>query len=171
MMPSGMVTPLRVLINDLDASPTYSDARLSQALCVASQQIQVHLSFSTTYTIDYTALTITPDPTVAATRDEDFVVLAVLKAACFMDQSLMRTKAAAAGLRATLGSLSLDTSNNLDGFIKMLQLGPCANFDDMAKDYAFGNPNIMKAVLSPFVNNQFDPRDLNYYMGSDRDRS
>lgn len=160
MMPSGMVTPLRVMIGDLEATQVYSDDRLSQVLAVAAQQVQVHLSFSTTYTINYTNNSISPDPTASTPPDDDFVVLTVLKAACFIDTNALRTKAALAGIRATLGALSLDTSNNIQGYINTIKLGPCAMFEDLAADYAFGNPNIWKAILSPFINNQFDPRNL-----------
>jgi len=155
----SLVTSLRVMINDLETDPTYSDNRLKQVLCVAAQQVKVHLSF-TDYTINLPALTITPNPTAAATLDEAYAALVVLKAACFIDTNALRTKAALAGIRATLGALSLDTSNNIQGYINTIKLGPCAMFDDLAADYAIGNPNIWKAILSPFINNQFDPRNL-----------
>lgn len=169
MMPSGIVIPVRVLIGDLDSPSVYSDTRLSQVIAVAAKQVQMHLSFTQTYVIDYTALTITPDPTAEATLDDDFSMLVALKSACFIDTNTLRAKAAMAGLRATIGSLSLDTSNNLQGYLKTVEMGPCAMFEDLSVDYAYGNINLWKAILSPFINNQFDPR----YLGANptvRDR-
>jgi len=166
-----MVIMLRLLINDMGDTQTYSDTRLAQLLCLGAKYVQEHQDgFAATYTIGVSELIMSPDPVVIG--DDDFVGLTVLKAACFIDQGTVRTKAAAAGLRATLGSLSLDTSNNLDGFLKMLDKGPCAMFDDLIKDFAYGKPALFRAILSPFVNNKFDAaRNLNYYMSSNRDRS
>lgn len=169
MMPSGIVIPLRVFIGDLDSPSVYSDSRLSQVAAVAAKEVQMHLSFTQTYTIDLTSLTISPDPTASATLDDDFCMLTALKAACYIDTNSLRAKAALAGLRATIGSLSLDTSNNLQGYVKTIEMGSCAMFEDLAIDYAYGNINLWKAILSPFINNQFDPRNLTGNF-SERDR-
>lgn len=160
-----MVIMLRLIINDMGDTQTYSDTRLAQLLCLAAKYVQEQGGFAATYTIGVSELTMSPDPVVIG--DDDFIGLTVLKAACFIDQSTVRTKAAAAGLRATLGSLSLDTSNNLDGFLKMLDKGPCAMYEELAKSFAYGQHGLFRAILSPFVHNQFDPRSLDSY----RDRS
>ena len=58
-----MVTILRTIISDLDAS-SYSDSRLQQILVVAAQYVQQEISFTTTYTVNIDSPDIAPDPTV-----------------------------------------------------------------------------------------------------------
>ncbi len=155
-----MTLMLRYLINDLESTPTYSDARLAQLLCVAAQYVKQDIQ-STTYTIDVPASTITPDPVEVA--DDAFINLTVLRAACFIDQSTLRAGAATAGLKAVLGPMSLDTSsaNSIQGYVEVLKNGACLAYKGMLQQYMFGNLDIVKAVLSPFTHNQFDPRNGN----------
>lgn len=154
-----MLVMLRFMINDLDDPQTYSDARLGQILCMAAQYVQQELTFlPNVYLISVSELTIAPDPLVI--NDLNFITFTVLKAACFIDQSNLRTRAALAGVRAILGPMSLDTQNMLQGFIKVLETGPCASYNEMKLQYGFGNQSVIHAVLSPFVNNKFDPRVL-----------
>lgn len=158
MMPSGMLVPLRVLINDLDSPPTFSDARLSQILVVAARYVQQDMQI-TTYTFDFSAYTITPDPTATDTLNDTFSNLTVLKATCLMDQSELRTQSAVLGVRAMLGPMSLDTTaRNPGGLIAAIKNGACAVYAEMLSQYNFGNVDIIKAIMSPFSHNQFDPR-------------
>jgi len=158
-----MTLMLRFVINDLESTPTYSDARLMQLLCVAGQYVKRDLGI-TTYTIDISDATITPDPVDEA--DDVFINLTVLRAACFLDQSSLRTRASAAGVRASLGPMSLQVSDNsVQGFVELLKNGSCAAYQDALRDYAYGggaNSAMWQAVLSPFIHNQFDPRNLGY---------
>ncbi len=164
MMPSGMILPLRVLINDLSDTPTYSNERLSQVLVVAVGYVQQDLRIST-YTTNSTLYTISPDPTATDTLDTTFVNFAAMKAACFIDQSALRTKASAAGVRAVLGPMSLQvTDNAIQGFVELMKNGACAAYQQMLMNYMTGNLNVISAILSPFAHNQYDPRE-----GSDLD--
>ncbi len=155
-----MVTMLRFVINDLDDTPTYSDARLTQLLCVAAQYVKQDTA-DTTYTISVSNATITPSPSDAASNV--FMNLTVLRAACFIDQSSLRTRSSTAGVRAALGPMSLAVSDNsIQGFVELLKNGSCAAYQDALRDSAYGNLQVLSAVLSPFIHNQFDPRNLSY---------
>jgi hypothetical protein len=152
---------LRVLINDLSASPTYSDDRLEQTLIVAAKLVYQDIDISYTYTISIENVSISPDPTTNS--DDAFLNFIVLKAACIADQSTFRTKAALEGIRAALGPASLSVGGHLPGFKTLLELGPCATYTEMKEQFEFGNVNIVKGILSPFVGNRFDPKTLYGY--------
>ena len=163
-----LVPLLRNIINDVDEDNyTYTDARLEELLVVSAQLVIVDIvNLPTTYTVDVTQYSISPDPT--STRDDAFINFVVLKAACLTDQGLYRSKALAAGIRARCGPASIDTMKHIDGFRDLITFGPCKAYETLKKDYMFGNPNIA-AVLSPFVSNDFDPSAL--YMYFHRSRS
>ena len=157
--PDVTISMLRVLINDLDG-PTYeySDDRLMQTLVVAAQLVNQEIDFSTTYTINVPRVTISPDPT--AVPDDAFTNFITLKAACFMDMSTFRTKATIAGLKAKCGPAVLETVEHLKGFKELLTLGPCAAYKTLKTEWTFGNAQVVEAILSPFVSNNFDPQNL-----------
>jgi|TARA_B100002019_G_scaffold50768_1_gene43170 hypothetical protein len=161
---------VRTLISDLADSPTYSDDRLQQTIVIAASYVQREMNFDTEYDIDLVNLTITPDPAVASTRDEDFIGFSALRAGCFLDQSTFRTKAASEGIRTQLGPANLSVAGNLKGYQMILETGPCAMYDKLKLEYEIGNIKYVKAVLSPFVGNKFDPRSLLSDHG-DRDRT
>ena len=161
---------VRTLISDLADVPTYSDDRLQQTIVIAASYVQREMNFDTEYEIDLVNLTITPDPAVASTRDEDFMGFSALRAGCFLDQSTFRTKAASEGIRTQLGPANLSVAGNLKGYQMILETGPCAMYDKLKLEYEIGNIKYVKAVLSPFVGNKFDPRSLLSDHG-DRDRT
>ena len=161
---------VRTLISDLADTPTYSDDRLQQTIVIAASYVQREMNFDTEYAIDLVNLTITPDPAVAATRDADFIGFAALRAGCFLDQSTFRTKAASEGIRTQLGSANLSVAGNLKGYQMILETGPCAMYDKLKLEYEIGNIKYVKAILSPFVGNKFDPRSVLSDHG-DRDRT
>jgi hypothetical protein len=151
---------VRSLINDLGPDPTYSDDRILQLAVVAANYVSKEVNLSRTYNIDMVNVDITPDPSDNATRDTDFISFIALKSACLLDQSTFRTKAALEGIRTSLGSASLSVAGNLSGYKTILQEGPCKLYDQLAMDINIGNASVVRAVLSPFVGNNFDPRYL-----------
>lgn len=162
---------VRVLINDLGATLTYSDDRLEELLCVAGKIILTEsIDFDYDYTITVSTHTISPDPVTVG--DNAFFNFVCLKAACFADVSTYRTKSAVAGLIAKMGPAMLDTKDHLAGFLNILNTegGPCKAFEQLKKEFMFGNANICRVILSPFVSNDFDPSSLSDYSGSERDR-
>tara|TARA_R100001163_G_C5055102_1_gene191586 strand:- start:1360 stop:1887 length:528 start_codon:yes stop_codon:yes gene_type:complete len=160
---------VRVWINDLADSPTYSDDRLQQVIVVAGQYVTREINFDTSYKCDILNLDISPDPSLSSTRDEAFITFVTLKSACLLDQSTFRTKAAGEGIRAGLGAASVSVAGNLKGYKEILDVGPCALYEKLRMEYEIGNANGIKAVLSPFVGNNFDARYLNREHGRSRD--
>lgn len=162
---------LRVLINDLGATLTYSDARLEELLCVAAKiLLSESINFSYDYTVTISTHTISPDPIVNG--DSAFFNFIVLKAACIADISTYRTKSAVSGLVAKMGPASLDTKDYVTAFLNILNTegGPCKAFERLKMEYSFGNANICRVILSPFVSNDFDPQSLSFYDNGSRDK-
>ena len=151
---------IRTLINDLQDPPTYSDSRIIQLSTVAAQYVLNEVNLSVKYNIDIVNQTISPDPSDPASRDTDFVGFIGLKASCILDQSTFRTKAVMEGVRTALGSANLSITGNLAGYKTILDKGPCALYDQLVLDHNIGNATAVRAVLSPFVGNNFDPRYL-----------
>lgn len=155
-----MVVMLRVMINDLGDSPTYSDSRLEQMLSLSAKYVQEEIYFAVTYTIDVSDASISPDPTITANLDTSFTNFVVLKAACLADWGTFRQKALLSGLKARCGPAILETMEHMVGFRELISQGPCAAYDALKQDYQFGNVENIRAVLSPFRGNNFDPSSL-----------
>jgi hypothetical protein len=151
---------VRSLINDLGATPTYTDERILQLSVVAANYVTKEVNLSRDYSIDIVNIDITPDPSDNTTRDTDFISFIALKAACLLDQSTFRTKATMEGIRTALGSANLSVSGNLSGYKTILDQGPCKLYEQLTLDHNIGNATAVRAVLSPFVGNNFDPRYL-----------
>lgn len=149
----------RTLINDLNEPYEFSDERLQQLLTVAGKYVQFDVNLEHAYNIDVVNSNITPDPTID--NDSIFVSLCCLKAACIVDQSNLRTRAALEGIRTSLGSANLTVQGSLQGFIAILDKGPCALYDELTSHWDVRNASAWAAILSPFVNNRYDPRYLN----------
>jgi len=157
--PDVIIPMVRILINDYDnTSYEYSDDRLLDTIVVAAQMVNQEIDFTTTYTINIPLVTISPDPITAP--DDAFINFTTLKAACFIDLSTFRTKAALAGLKAKCGPAVLETVEHLRGFKELLTQGPCAAYKTLKNEWIFGNAQVVEAILSPFVSNNFDPRNL-----------
>jgi hypothetical protein len=148
---------IRVLINDLESPSTYSDARITQLAVVSAKYVLQDATLATSYTIDVVNETITPDPADPNTRDEVFLGLIGMKSACLLDHSTYRTKAALEGISTRLGPAALTIGGNLSGYKTLLETGPCALYDQLILDNNMGNVLTVRAVLSPFVGNNFDP--------------
>lgn len=161
--PDVTIKMLRILINDMDdTNYEFSDDRLMDTLVVGAQFVNQEIDFSTTYTVNVPLVTISPDPTTG-TIDDAFTNFMVLKSACFMDLSTFRTKAALAGLKAKCGPMVLETVEHMRGFKELLTVGPCAAYATLKKGWIFDNSYAIKAIMSPFVSNNFDPTNLPYY--------
>ena len=119
---------VRTLISDLADTPTSSDDRLQQTIVVAASYVQREMNFDTEYDIDLVNLTITPDPAVASTRDEDFIGFSALRAGCFLDQSTFRDKAKPEGIKPSLRSPKLDVSGSLSDYKTILDQDPMLTY-------------------------------------------
>ena len=158
---------VRSWINDLSDTPTFSDERVQQLIVVAAQYVIKEVDLTIDYTINIVNPDITPDPVLAEDKDLDFISLTSLKAACILDQSSLRTKAATEGIKAALGPAQLAVGGGLRGYEVILNQGPCAMYNKLKEDHQIGNVQALHAILSPFVGNKFDPR----YLQDSSDRS
>jgi hypothetical protein len=149
---------VRTLINDWSDEPTYSDERLQQVIVVAAKYVEFDVILDHTYNINIVEPDISPDPTLD--NDSIFISLTCLKAACIMDQSQLRTKAAMEGIRAALGPASLAVGGGTTGLAILLEKGSCSAYDELTSHWDVKEATAIRAVLSPFVGNNFDPRSL-----------
>jgi hypothetical protein len=159
---------VRTLINDLsEDTPTYSDERILQVVAVAAKYVQFDVVLDNKYTINVANPTISPDPTI--NDDDIFISLISLKTACIIDQSVLRTKAAMEGIRAALGPAQLSVAGSLAGIKMIIEQGPCAAYEELVSHWDVKEATAIRAVLSPFVGNKFDPRaiQLNPYRSRD----
>lgn len=152
---------IRSFINDLGEEPTYSDDRIIQLALVAAQHTIIDIEFNTQYHIDIINQNISPDPTTLESKDVNFIGFVVLKASCLLDQSSLRTRAYLEGVNVALGPAKLDVASNLSGFKTLLEQGPCKMYDQLKTQYVLGDASRVRAILSPFVGNNFDPQMLN----------
>jgi len=154
-----LVNFVRILVNDFDNDElTYTDNQLKRIIVVSANLVQQELTFDTTYTINLGSPDISPDPTVTATRDDAFTNFVALKTACKLDEYTFRAKAVLSGLRASCGNhIRMETTDYAGPFRDLLQLGPCLSYENLKRDWKFGNANTIRAVLSPFTSNLWNP--------------
>lgn len=147
-----MTTLLRVLIDDIGSTQTYADKRLVQVLAVAAQLVSTELNFSNNFKVDVQALTIEPNPVDReSTRDENFINLVCIKAACLIERGETR-RSVGQGIAIRDGSSSIDLRGSMDGRIKLLEKGWCAVYEDTKLEYqASRNGTIAgAAIMTPF---------------------
>lgn len=153
---------VRTLINDLTAPYQFSDQRIIQCLVVAAKYVQFDVVLDHKYVVDVVSQSITPDPTDDS--DDIFISLVALKAACIVDQSTYRTRTASEGIRAAVGPLSFSIgvggSSPGKSWQMVLEHGPCALYDGLIEHWDVANATAVRAVLSPFIGNKFDPQNL-----------
>ena len=151
---------LRTMLNDAgcDGNNTYSTQRLEDLLITSAYFLPIDINFKSSYVIDVGAYTITPNP-----DDQDdgkeFVSFMVLKAACLADEGAFRNAALLQGVTARLGPASLQTGSYGAQLALLLNEGPCKSFEELKKAYNFSykGAQVIQAVMSPFVSNDFFP--------------
>jgi|GEM_PF-853450 hypothetical protein len=158
------ITLLRVLIDDLSSPQTYNDKRLTQVLAVAAQLVTNELNFPSKFRVDIQALTIEPSPVDReSTRDENFINLVCIKAACLIDRGETR-KSVGQGIAIRDGSSSIDLRGSMDGRLRLLEKGWCSVYDDTKLEYQANRNGTIAgaAIMTPFrVFAGF--RDMAYY--------
>jgi len=162
-----LTTIVRTLVNDLDEPYDFTDARIQQVLSVAGKYVQFDVNLDHSYTVDVINSSISPDPTID--NDDIFISLVCLKAACIIDQGTFRTKAVLEGVRTQLGPASIAFGGSLTGWQSIIDHGACGLYQDLTDHWDIKNASAIRAILSPFVGNKFDPRYL--LRGPIRDRS
>ena len=161
-----MSTKVRNVVNDVDSSNyTFSDERVETSILVAAQLVSNEVDFVQTYTIDVEGGTISPDPTVTATKDNDFTNIISLRAGCIILGSELKTQGLSA-VRVSDGPSSIDMSRTMDG-IKILYDDVCRRYEEAKLQYK-ADGVVGEAILSPYapgadvVNRTYDHR--GYYL-------
>lgn len=146
-----MVAMLRTVINDPADTGIYTDERLEGTLITASRLVSMELSFPGSYLANQSNLTITPDPTVGDDRDENFINLATVKAACIIAQG-SAIKAASQSLLVKDGASTVDLREQYKAFIALLGKGWCSVYDAMKDQYIMSQSGvgIGAAIMTPF---------------------
>lgn len=155
-----LVAITRILVNDIGESSELSDDRILQVLAVAGKYVQFDVNLEHGYKVDVVNSSITPDPTLD--NDDIFISLVCLKAACIIDQSTYRTKAALEGVRASLGPASLSVAGQSAAWKSIIEHGACATYDELTSHWDVKEASAIRAVLSPFIGNKFDPRSVQH---------
>lgn len=141
-----LVTLLRSIIGDIDTgSPSYTDSKL-QSIILASAQFLEDLEFNHDYIVDIDSNTLSPDPTTG-TKDNGFINLVVLKAACILaNAELQRRSSQAVAIKD--GPSSIDGK----GIIATLQDWAdrmCKGFQSAELEHRLGAVNPGQAIIGP----------------------
>lgn len=155
-----LVRAVRNLIGDTGETVTYSDDRIAEVIILSGLLLRDRIDFDHDYTFDVNLGTISPDPIEKA--DDTAILLLSLKAACWFDTNLLRSRAMVSGIRSKLGPSQLETFRHIDGFETLIKHGPCKMLDEAIMDVKFGNNRKVKAIVSSFTSNDFDPNNVNY---------
>lgn len=162
-----LVRTIRHMIDDLGSEDevTYADDRLEELLIVAGQHVASEVDFATTYTIDVDELTFSPDPTDRDTgRDEDFIRLVCLKAACILHRSILR-QAAGRAIDIRDGPVSVSLKGEFAGKSQVAK-DFCQEYKDAVFAYQMGDGTPTRAILSPFSSDRVNTVwGGNYYEG------
>ncbi len=140
------------MINDTATPYKYDDDRLQELILVSAQLMSNMLVFNNTYTIDVSQALLSPDPTDrdANTREDSFINLTCLKAACIIDNGEAR---AAAGSALTIRDSRrlIATEGTAKAKLEILKNGWCAAFEEAQFDFRAGNTGSAgQIILSPF---------------------
>lgn len=145
-----IISLIRVLIYDLDdTNQRYSDERLKK-IAIASAQILIgDVAFNTKYTVDFRTQEVTPNPSDEETRDNDFLNLAALKAACIISIAEAQ-KASTSGLTMSDGINKFSSTDKVKGMLELAKSGYCLQYRNARDDFSVAAGVIGLAVLSPF---------------------
>lgn len=150
MFNATILVILRVLLDDL-ASAVYTDDSLHKLLTASALQVCQELDLDTTYTVDFSLYSVSPDPAASATRDDSFVNLLTLKAACMNDRAKAGT-AAKQSIRVKDGTSEIDLGGIAAARIALLKMGGNCEAYNIAKFEYQNNllSSVGSVVMTPF---------------------
>ena len=145
-----MSTIVRHLVNDLDASSyKYSDHRIETSILVASQLMIMNVDFNNTYDINVESCLLSPDPTDAATKDNPFVTLSCLRAACIIVGSEIRSESGNA-ISIKDGPSAIDL-RGVTQTLTVLYKDLCQKYENLLLEYRAGSSVSGHAILGPYA--------------------
>lgn len=159
-----VIPMLRVLISDTISPYTYSDEQLRNVSLTAASIVLNELSFTYTYTVDFSTSSITPDPKPLS-DGKWFMNFIALKAACLITMGEARQLSKSA-VKWTDGPSSLDTQTAAKE-LGILSNKMCDDYQKAKMDWSLGPGGVGgKAVFTPFTNGNvgeyFHPMRYNY---------
>ncbi len=144
-----MTTVVRHLVNDVDASSyTFSTDRVETTILVAAQLLIMNVDFNNTYDINVEASTLSPDPTDSGTKDDPFIALACLRAACIIIGSEIRKESGNA-ISIKDGPSAIDL-RGVTSTLTVLYQDLCKKYDEALLDYRAGNSVSGQSILGPY---------------------
>lgn len=141
-----MVTIVRGLINDMVSPYSYSDERLQQLICVGAVLTIQDVDFGTSYAVDLSAFTITPDPSVA--DDADFEALVSIRTACLIAQGEHKD-AAKKAISVKDGPSFVDTKDRAK-HLEVIADDACSAYDRAKINYQIGDGSLGRAIVGPY---------------------
>ena len=157
-----MTSLLRYVINDTDASNReFTDERLCSLLVTSAQLTQGVVDFPRDYTIDIANSGISPDP-IAGAKDNGFVNLVILKAACLLAAGEYRASTNK-GIVIRDGPSSVDARGLVAGKKEMME-SSCKKYDAAELEFRLGNSNAGEAIIGPHRNTVYSRGDTSSHM-------
>jgi hypothetical protein len=144
-----MVVLLRHLINDIDAV-SYTNSRLEEIILASSQLMLHEVDFDQTYLIDIDTCSLSPDPTTLTTKDDAFINLSVLKAACMVLGSEARTQSLGA-VKVVDGPSSIDMTQVYKATQDVAKTA-CDKYEKAKIDYQINGVLPGLAITTPTTN-------------------
>ena len=144
-----MSTVVRHLVNDVDSSAyTFSTSRIETTILVAAQLMIMNVDFNNEYEVNVEASTLSPDPTDTGTKDDPFIALACLRAACIILGSEIRKESGNA-ISIKDGPSAIDL-RGVTQTLTVLYQDLCSKYDEALIDYSAGNSVSGQSILGPY---------------------
>jgi len=140
-----MIPIVRGMIFDMTAPYTYADARLEELLAVSAVLVIQEVDFSMSYTVDLSAVTISPDPS----NDDDFVALVCLKTACMISHGEHRD-AAKQAISVKDGPAFVDTKDRAKHLGDLAE-DACQAYARAKLNYQIGDGSVGRAIVGPYA--------------------
>jgi len=158
---------VRYLVDDIDEDKyKYSNKRIETTILVAAQFVTLVTDLPNSYTINVEQCALSPDPTDTDTKDNAFINLTSLKAACIMVGSEVRSEAGNA-ISIKDGPSAIDLRGVASTLIVLYQ-DLCEKYDQLLLDYRAGNSIAGQAILGPYspASEMISRRNMDHRNGS-----
>jgi hypothetical protein len=142
-----MTIIVRGLIFDLSQPYVYSCDRLEELVAISAVLVIQEVDFGTAYTVDLSAMSISPDP--VDTGDDDFIALVCLRTACLMSQGEHRN-AAKTAISVKDGPAFVDTKDRAKN-LGALAEGACTAYTRAKVNYQMGDGSLGRAIVGPYA--------------------
>lgn len=141
---------LRVMIDDMEDNPIYCNEKLLRILTVSAFQVANDATFTPTFTVTISTQTLSPDPTATDTKNDTFMNLMCIRAACLIDMGKAIKSAGKAVSGKDMNAVQFDLRAIAEHRIKLLEKGFCQVYKETLQDYLYDSGLVGQAVMSPF---------------------